>query len=404
MDGRFGSCSTPNLIPPVTEYSHDAGGVAITGGYVYRGNNIPELDGQYIFGDSFFSQIFSVDANASAGTDPTQLFTAFGIASFAQGNDGELYVLQLNGPVHQLTGGSRTVEMPDNLSETGCFNVATKTAPEGVFAYQLNSQLWSDGAEKERFFAIPDETLIEVAEDGDFIYPQGSVLVKNFLNGSTYLETRLLVHHDIGWRGYSYEWNGAQTDALLLSEGKTVDVGDFVHTFPSASECFTCHTGAANESLGPEVIQLNRDVDSENQLGFLSDAGYLDTLFSNPEAELRLFALDDTEATVEQRARSYLHSNCSGCHRPNSSAALIDLRFTTALADTNACDQAPTEGDLGVLGALRIDPGDPDNSVLVLRMEDLTGDVRMPPLASLIEDEAATALIRQWITELSGCN
>jgi glucose/arabinose dehydrogenase len=42
---------TPDMVPPVYEYSHDDGGCALTGGYVYRGRAIPALQGAYVFGD-----------------------------------------------------------------------------------------------------------------------------------------------------------------------------------------------------------------------------------------------------------------------------------------------------------------------------------------------------------------
>ncbi len=408
---NFGNpgCATDGLSFPITEYGHNSGRAYIIGGHVYRGTENPELYGKFIFSDGATNEVFAVNADADIGTAPEIILddALNGVFAHALSIDGEFYSMvsgsnATGGAIYKYEGGTRSVTMPNNLSETGCFNTNTKTPAQGVFDYEINSALWSDGAEKTRFFALPDGETISVDGDGDFIFPEDSILIKNFLNGTTLLETRLLVKHDIGWRGYSYEWNDAQTDAVLLNEGKTKDVGDFIHTYPSASDCFTCHLDAANTSLGPETMQFNLTHSElgSNQLDYLNAAGYFTDNVSASQ-EQQLFALDSS-ASLDERVRSYLHSNCSGCHRPGGSGAIMDLRFGTALINTNACDVNPRE-DLGLLDPKRIDPGNADNSVLILRMEALDGN-RMPPLASLAEDTVATALVRSWINGLSDCN
>ncbi len=407
-------CNTAGLTLPITQYPRSQG-ISVVGGYVYRGTRSPSLVGQYIFSDVFDSGVLSVPFNASAGTNLTSLFSSglrpFG---FAQGNDGEIYLLNAepDNPgtnVYRIVDtGTTTFTMPSLLSNTGCFDVLNKESPSGVFDYSANSILWSDGAAKRRSFAIPDGTNIDLQSDGDFIFPTDSILIKHFLNGNSFIETRLLVNHSTGWQGYSYEWNNAQTDATLLSTGKEENVGPFIHTFPSQGQCNTCHTNAANNSLGLELGQLNR-VDSDlgaNIVDYLNAAGYI-TPASQVSSTVapQFFALDDNSATLEQRARSYLHSNCSGCHRPGAASDFMDLRFSTPLANTNTCGIAASIDDLGVSGAERIMPGNPDASVILLRMETLDG-TRMPPLASLVVDNEATQLIRNWIATLSpsDCN
>lgn len=405
------NCDTTNYELPITQYPRSIG-VSTVGGYVYRGSQWPSLQGQYIWGDTYSSQFLSVPANANAGADFTEIFdSGRTVAAMAEGNDGEIYLLNFSGGegdgIYRIVvedNGSGSVVLPDNLSEVGCFNTQTKTSVDGVFDYQSNSALWSDSANKQRAFAIPDNQVIDVLSDGDFDFPVNSVLLKHFLNGDTYLETRFLIRLQDGWMGYSYEWNDQQTDAMLLSQGKTKDVGDFVHTYPNSSECDICHTSAANYSLGIEALQLNTERADLglNQLDFLNQAGYFD---SNVESEQqpKLFELGDSSATLEQRARSYLHSNCSGCHRDGAPADFIDLKFSTDFGQTATCDVVPTTGDLGVADARIIAPGNADASVLLLRMEHL-GEFRMPPLASLIVDQDATSLMRDWINAMSGCN
>ncbi len=104
-------CGTPStpLIPPVAEYEHPTG-QAITGGFVYRGKAIPLLVGRYLFADYSSQRIWSIGVNQA----PT-LFVGLNdgwdsgvnIASFAQDNDGELYVVDVRtSQIWKLVPGS----------------------------------------------------------------------------------------------------------------------------------------------------------------------------------------------------------------------------------------------------------------------------------------------------------
>jgi hypothetical protein len=87
-------------------------------------------------------------------------------------------------------------------------------------------------------------------------------------------------------------------------------------------------------------------------------------------------------APLGQRARAYLHANCGYCHRPGGTTPTnLDLRYTTALNLTNACDVAPTLGDLGITNARIIAPGSATRSVAVARVN-RTGTGAMPPLGA----------------------
>ena len=56
----------------------------------------------------------------------------------------------------------------------------------------------------------------------------------------------------------------------------------------------------------------------------------------------------------------------------------LDLRHATAIGATNACQVDATSGDLGVVGAKRLVPGDADRSLIYLRMN-RRGANQMPP-------------------------
>ena len=89
-------------IDPVTEYGRNLG-ASVTGGYVYRGSAVPDLLGWYVFGDFISGRLFAIPADSAAGTQPEVLLeTGLAIAAFGESADGELFVLNYGGSVHQV--------------------------------------------------------------------------------------------------------------------------------------------------------------------------------------------------------------------------------------------------------------------------------------------------------------
>jgi glucose/arabinose dehydrogenase len=86
----------PGEVDPVYEYSHASGGIAVTGGYVYRGTRIPDLVGTYVFCDYYQGQIIGLQQHNGVVSAHRPLAQAQGqVSSFGQDNNGELYVLGL---------------------------------------------------------------------------------------------------------------------------------------------------------------------------------------------------------------------------------------------------------------------------------------------------------------------
>ena len=408
-------CSSGVLIDPVTEYDHTLG-VSITGGYVYRGSQATALTGRYLFGDFGSGRIWAwLPENATQPRQPTQLLdTELNISSFGQGNDGELYVIHYGGTLHKIafessTGGNTA---PRLLSETGCFSTTdTKQPASGLIPYTINAPFWSDGSSKDRWLALPDNQNISVQTDGDWDFPNGTVLVKNFSTGSRLIETRLFMRHPDGvWGGFSYEWNAEQTDATLLEGGAVRDLGDGQSwIFPSESQCLDCHTDAAGRALGLETAQLNRSFTytqtgrTANELTTLSHIGMLTPPIADPSSQPVMPEPFGT-SPLNDRARAYLHTNCSQCHRPSGpTPSAMDLRYSTTLMGTGACDMTPQSGDLGLgVNARLIAPGSAENSLLVNRMN-RRDTAAMPPLGSHTVDAEGVALITQWIDGLTSC-
>lgn len=319
------------------------------------------------------------------------------------------------------------------LSATGCVDKADPKKPAAsLIPYDVNSPLWSDGATKLRFMAIPDGAVIHVKDcarepalckpkaqggttenDGHWILPVGTVLVKSFLFNGKFLETRLFVRLEDQWAGYSYEWNDAQTDATLVDElgvhKMIAGVGGKMQDwfFPGRQDCLTCHNKSVGFSLGPETLQMNKSFayagGMANQIATLEHIGLFDAPVPTM-APLLDPGASNTPATRDARARSYLHANCAICHRPEGDYPDIDMRFTIPLKDTNLCNVAPNKGELGVVGAKRLFPATPSKSVMYLRMlapDKKTG--RMPQLATSVIDPVGTKLISDWITGITAC-
>lgn len=404
------------FIDPVMEHLHVGIGRSVTGGYVYRGAAIAGFQGTYVYGDFMQKELRALTLENGVwtsrvlnGAGPQD-----GYVSFAEDGAGEIYAVSLfDQKIHKLVpaGGGAPVAFPELLSQTGCFQAADPTKPTaGVIPFDVNAPLWSDAADKQRWLAIPDGTKITVRPDGDFEFPVGAVLIKQFTLGGRRVETRLFVRHADGeWGGYSYEWNDAQTDATLLPSGKVKDVGGQSWTFPSRSECGLCHTAAAGRSLGPEIGQLNGSMlypstgRTANQLRTLEHIGLFDAPIGDPAA-LPAYPKPFEGPASEAKARAYLHSNCSSCHRPSGGAgrSTMDLRFATPFASTNTCNVAPIVDDFGDPATRLIAPGSPAQSIVSLRMH--TTDARaMPPLARTLVDPQGTALVDAWIGGLGGC-
>ncbi len=409
------NCSTANKIRPVLSISHSTGVCSVIGGFVYRGSQYPAAYGKYFYTDFCINTMQSITRTgenisvASHGNVPVD------IVSFAQDNQGELYAIGQRGAGLQIvklqaTGGSLIPgTMAQRLSATGCVDSANPRLPSAaMIPYSVESQLWSDSANKERYLALPDNSKIDVASDGDFLFPVGSVLLKHFKLGDKIIETRLFARGQLGWQGFSYEWSDDQADATLLTDGKEKIIDTIRWQYPSPAQCLVCHTQAANFSLGLETLQLNANMDysgiNANQLDTLAYIQLFSAAITSTYKAQKLFPLDHPSATLTQRARSYLHSNCSGCHRPAGvSSVNLDLRFTTALSAMNACDTHPMVEDLGIANARLIAPGEPARSVLLARMNVRDGN-QMPTLGTHLVDEAAVQVVSDWIANLSNCN
>jgi hypothetical protein len=289
------------------------------------------------------------------------------------------------------------------------------------------------------------------ADDGKWVFPVGTVMVKNFMfpdasrpSGYKLVETRLFVHLEqpqtfegvqTEWIGYGYQWDDAQTDATII--GGLVDGSDtgisamfsvvptmgaatqsITWKYPSRNDCLTCHTAitpvsaSGGYTLGPETIQMNRVAtgDTMNQIDKFAALGMFETAPTKPYLTALVAPYPGQSgsppatATLEQRARSYLHANCSFCHRPDGVWNGFDVRYDVPLQSTDICNAVPGSKDYQATPTeFLLAPGSSQNSVIWLRMDALPGAGRMPAIASFVIDTQGTGVVGQWIDSITTC-
>ncbi len=386
-------CDDAELQPPHAQY-RNTGTASITTGYAYRGSAMPQLRGTVLYSDLYFGAVFGVP---SEGGEPEVLGDgARGIAGWAEDDDGELYGINyFDGSIYALRPvepSSEPDRFPRSILDTGCVDPSDLLGPgPGTIAYDVDHAFWSDGASKRRFVALPEGTSASVADAGDLDFPTGTVLVKSFFDAAERpIETRLLVRHDDdAWAGYTWAWNAEGTDATFVEETRTEMVDGQPWVLPGPRDCMACHTSAAGRSLGLELGQLSSDARS----------------VLAPDAPPQVDSLPalESDAPLEQRARAYLHVNCSPCHREDGTGGRsnLDLRYGLPLEDTKLCE-SPRAGDLELDDAEIVAPGAPERSVLLARIE-AEGSARMPPLGRATVDTAGATLIAAWISSLDSC-
>lgn len=381
-------CGRDGHVPPIAVVEAATGGAILA-----RGEGVSPLAGKLVFANG------DLGALAPFGPSGPAAASKLGVKARAVGRGPGGTIL-----VATETGVSRLRDIaptaPASLVATGCFDPASPNGvPLGAIAYDVASPLWSDGADKTRFVVIPKGERGRALPDGDLRLPVGTVAVKTFLVDGKKVETRLFVQHELeSWVGYSYAWNDAETDAELVIGNRTKALGGGRSWyFPSTDDCNACHTPAAGYTLGLEAKQIAG--------GAAADAldrrlvAPIDRSLHPPLASAR-----SVDRSVEERARGYLHANCSMCHRDGSATGLaeLDLRIDVPLDRTGLC-VPPKAGAFGLLDARIVAAGAPEQSVLLHRMTALGSDARMPKLGSHVVDAEGVTVLEQWIRELRAC-
>ncbi|MES2441776.1 MAG: SO2930 family diheme c-type cytochrome [Pseudomonadota bacterium] len=297
---------------------------------------------------------------------------------------------------------------PAHLSDYGFFaDLKMRTPAPRVVAYGLNTPLFSDYAEKQRYLYVPAGTAARYDADKAFDFPLGSALIKTFgyqQDGAFRpLETRLLLRRASGWVAVPYVWNADGTDADLKRAGTRIPVSftdpsgqprRISYSVPNQNQCKDCHAlSGAITPIGPKARYLN----DGRQLEALAAAGMIDRA---PADAPRIARWDDPHAPLDDRARAYLEINCAHCHNPagaaSNSGLFLDWRQSDAMA--RGIGKRPVAAGRGSGNRdFDIVPGNADASILIYRMESTDPGIAMPELGRATVHAEGVKLLRDWI-------
>ncbi|MDP5158909.1 MAG: RICIN domain-containing protein, partial [Flaviramulus sp.] len=431
--------------PPIYAYGRTIGR-SVIGGFVYRSNKYPGLFGKYFFGDHETQDVWTLTKTGENTGDVNFLFrvpvsgvgSKDGISSFYVDSSGTIYILDLFGTAQDggvirkiiTTGG--IPDPPQKLSDLNVFSDLDNLTPvDGIIPYDVNAPLWSDGAKKRRWIALPNDgnhdsalEQIDFESEDNWSFPAGTVTIKHFElptdandpSKITKLETRFLIFtEDNQAYGLTYKWNNEQTDAFLIgideqvSQTYTVLKNDGSSTnqtwdFPTRSQCMQCHSSVAGYSLGLKTRQLNKNftypstgiqsnqLETWNHLNMFSqDIGATSDLPASAHINSQL-------ASSEMKIRSFIDSNCAYCHRPNGVEGAFDGRALTALYD-QALINADVVSHASLPGYKIVKPQDHANSMLFMRDNSTSSD-KMPPIGRNLVDEDYINELIGWIDGL----
>ncbi len=436
------------ILPADVALTH-ADAASVTGGFVYRGTQLPGLQGKYIFGDWITKRFWSVEFDKNKVALPVEIAASnVKPICFAIDHDGDLLVCDYSNdqqkaglyrfkenPEAKQEPSQQKKQFPIALSSSGLWtDIKNRKPAPGVATYELNASMWADGAQAEYLLAIPNDRRASFYQDEqptiDWFktkvkYPIGTVLAKTYTiqvrpgeeSSRIALETQISHLNAIAdWRYYSYRWNDDQSDAILVpADGSQRSVAlhsedpkqpnpKLVWNFPSRSQCRTCHTTWAGESLGMLEAQLRKPREKSDSWRTLIQQGFVALgQEKQPATDERFTCMaspDNSAASLNVRARSYLHVNCAHCHMFGAvGSSNLDMPFSKTLADTKSVDMPPMKGDYGFRNAKLIAPGSPAQSLILYRMAK-SGTGRMPHIGSHCVDEKGVQLIHDWILQL----
>jgi uncharacterized repeat protein (TIGR03806 family) len=297
---------------------------------------------------------------------------------------------------------------PAHLSDYGFFaDLAARTPARRVEPYDLETPLFSDYAEKQRFLYVPSGAKAAYAPKRAFDLPVGSALIKTFgyreQGRFRALETRLLLRRASGWVALPYVWNAAGTDADLKRAGTRIPVSftdpsgatrSISYAVPNQNQCKDCH--ALSGTITPIGVKA-RYLNHGGQLERLAAAGLLDRA---PKDAPRVARWDDNRAPLDARARAYLEINCAHCHNPAGAASNSGLFLELDRRDpaTFGVNKRPVAAGRGSGNRdFAIAPGHSGQSILIYRMQSIDPGIAMPELGRATVHAEGVALLRRWI-------
>lgn len=277
-----------------------------------------------------------------------------------------------------------------------------------ILSYSPRFWLWSDATDKERFIRFPEGSVIDTRNRDAWVFPVGTKIWKTFSLDGRRLETRVMEKTESGfgwfnWQFRTYRWSEDGTSVTEVVDGETNVLGTG-HDIPSQTACVQCHGqqggNVADAVLGFGTVQLAHD-ETETSLETLDLLGLLSETV--PMSDGRV---PGDEATVA--ALGYLHANCGHCHTSGfmigtSPPIQLWLEARRTQVEQTAVYRTAVRVESGLTdpeGAryLRVRPGDPDRSAIVIRMGMRgPGSMQMPPIATEVVHTDGLDVIEEWI-------
>ncbi|MEM8696387.1 MAG: SO2930 family diheme c-type cytochrome [Pseudomonadota bacterium] len=307
--------------------------------------------------------------------------------------------------------------LPRNLSEFRFFTDGIGQTPnDRVTPYTLNTPLFTDYALKNRFVYVPEGQTATYNADGVFEFPIGSALIKSFGYPADFrdadsevrwIETRVLLRRESGWIALPYIWNEDGSDAVLRRAGRRLPVSwtdadgetqEISYRVPNQNQCKTCH--ARNDEIaliGPSARNLN----DGTRLAQWVDWSILDR--APNEAPRVPVWNDESDGSLDERARAYLDVNCAHCHSRAGSASNsgLFLGYNEASDVARGILKRPVAAGRGSGGReYDIAPGHPERSIFIYRMRSRDPGVAMPELGRGMLHEEGIALIERYIAAM----
>ncbi|MEL6841747.1 MAG: PQQ-dependent sugar dehydrogenase, partial [Bacteroidota bacterium] len=160
-------------------------------GCIYRGSVHPELYGKVITADISKKNAWAIDYDPITEITTTESLPNIPSAAYTifESPLGDLMLMRTNGTMMKLIKNpGQNASIPLTLSATGAFsNLSNMTPAAGFIPYSVNTPLWSDRADKERWIALPNDGIFDSpAEqivfnaDDPWDFPEGTVIVKHF--------------------------------------------------------------------------------------------------------------------------------------------------------------------------------------------------------------------------------
>ena len=407
---------TKEITHPVIERSH-VDTRSIIGGFVYQQTKFPELKNHYLFGDYVTGLIWSAPWDGKKAGEHQKLTVLDDrVTCISYDYQGNIIMGSRPGKIWRLEKNEVKTDLqdyPKKLSGIGLFtSVKDHETVKGVLPYKINAPAWRDGAEVEKFTAIPDKEQLFLRWDAKWEIPDGGVIFQTLslpvktASGivKKRIETQMIHREGMLYNFRTFKWNDEQTDADLVSSGgeyKKIDLGDgkkIDWQFQAINQCLTCHSSMSPSfTLGFDTSQLKMD----EQIGKWWKKGLVKGNQKWLEKMAEKVNPHDETKDLESRVRSYLHVNCAHCHQQGGvgGRATFRLNNNLSLTDTKLIGEKPIVPLFSGPDGLLISPGNPLKSELYRRIS-IRGGGQMPLFGSSVEDTKGSELVRTWIEKL----